>query len=148
MAVIIQQVIGEKYGDYVYPAISGIAQSHNYYPFSKMKPEDGIATIALGLGKSVMEGEKALRFSPPYPELLPQRSTVDDILENAQRHFYSIKMESSVLRGKLPVKRYSDSITTISDLKHALKQRNYSDNAIEAIVQWLDSSNREGVASY
>jgi hypothetical protein len=92
MAVIVQQMVGEKYGDYFYPTISGVAQSHNYYPFAKMKPEEGIATIALGLGKTVMEGEKALRFSPKYPQLLPQRSTVEDILENSQQFFYALKM--------------------------------------------------------
>ncbi|MGD9084507.1 MAG: PEP/pyruvate-binding domain-containing protein, partial [Desulfobacterales bacterium] len=82
----------KKYGQYFYPAISGVAQSHNYYPFAKMKPEEGIATVALGLGKTVMEGEKALRFSPKYPQLLPQRSTVDDILENSQQFFYALNM--------------------------------------------------------
>jgi len=92
MAVIIQQLVGERYGGYFYPAISGVAQSHNYYPFSKMQPEEGIATIALGLGKTVMEGEKALRFSPKYPQILPQRTSVDDILENSQRFFFSLKM--------------------------------------------------------
>ncbi|MCP4630120.1 MAG: hypothetical protein GY850_42410 [bacterium] len=92
MAVIIQQLVGERYTDHFYPAISGVAQSHNYYPFSKMQPEEGIATIALGLGKTVMEGEKALRFSPKYPQILPQRTTVDDILENSQRFFFSLKI--------------------------------------------------------
>jgi CheY-like chemotaxis protein len=92
MAVIIQQLVGTRYNDYYYPAISGVAQSHNYYPFGPMKPEEGIATIALGLGKTVMEGEKALRFSPKYPHLLPQRSSVDDILQNSQRYFYSLKL--------------------------------------------------------
>jgi CheY-like chemotaxis protein len=92
MAVIIQQLVGERYTDHFYPAISGVAQSHNYYPFSKMQPEEGIATIALGLGKTVMEGEKALRFSPRYPQILPQRTTVDDILENSQRFFFSLKI--------------------------------------------------------
>ncbi len=92
MAVIIQQLVGERYDDYFYPAISGVAQSHNYYPFAKMQSEEGIATIAMGLGKTVMEGEKALRFSPKYPQILPQRTTVDDILENSQRFFFSLKM--------------------------------------------------------
>ncbi len=92
MAVIIQQLMGEKYGNYFYPTVSGVAQSHNYYPFAKMKPEEGIATVALGLGKTVMEGGKALRFSPKYPQLLPQRSTVEDILENAQQYFYALNM--------------------------------------------------------
>ncbi|MBW2516823.1 MAG: phosphoenolpyruvate synthase/pyruvate phosphate dikinase, partial [Deltaproteobacteria bacterium] len=86
------QLVGEKYGQYFYPAISGVAQSHNYYPFAKMKPEEGIATVALGLGKTVMEGGKALRFSPKYPQLLPQRSSVDDILENSQQFFYALNM--------------------------------------------------------
>jgi hypothetical protein len=92
MAVIVQKLVGQKYQGYYYPAISGVAQSHNYYPFSHMKPEEGIATIALGLGKMVVEGEKTLRFSPKYPQLLPQRSTVDDILQNSQRFFYAIRM--------------------------------------------------------
>ena len=65
MAVILQQLVGSRYGDFYYPAVSGSAESQNYYPFSKMKPEDGIVNMALGLGKAVMEGERNLRFSPP-----------------------------------------------------------------------------------
>jgi hypothetical protein len=95
MAVIVQKLVGETFNEHYYPAISGVAQSHNYYPFSHMKPEEGIATIALGLGKMVVEGEKTLRFSPKYPQLLPQRSTVDDILKNSQRVFYALKMEKA-----------------------------------------------------
>jgi hypothetical protein len=95
MAVIVQRLVGEQYGGFFYPAISGIAQSYNYYPFDRMKPEEGIATIVMGLGKMVMEGQKALRFSPYYPQLLPQRSTVDDILANAQQRFYALKMDAA-----------------------------------------------------
>ena len=93
MAVIIQQVAGEEYGDFFYPAGSGVAMSHNFYPFSYMKSEEGIAHIALGLGKTVMEGEKSLRFSPKYPNILPQFSAVDDILANAQRFFYALRIK-------------------------------------------------------
>ena len=92
MAVIVQELVGGRHGDYFYPAISGVAQSYNYYPFARMKPQDGVAAIALGLGKSVMGGESSLRFSPRYPNLLPDRSTVNDLLKNAQRYFYSLKM--------------------------------------------------------
>ncbi|MGD8612056.1 MAG: PEP/pyruvate-binding domain-containing protein [Desulfobacterales bacterium] len=92
MAVVIQQLTGEVYGRYFYPAISGVAQSYNYYPIAHMKPEDGLAHIALGLGKIVVEGGVAIRFSPKYPQFLPQFSTVDDILENAQRFFYALKL--------------------------------------------------------
>ena len=92
--MIIQQLIGEQYGDYFYPAISGVAQSHKYYPFAKMQPQDGIAMVAMGLGKTVMEGEKALRFCPKYPQLLPHWSTVADPMENSQRFFYFLKIET------------------------------------------------------
>jgi len=94
MAVIVQQMTGEEYGDYFFPALSGVALSHNFYPVYPMKPEEGIAHIALGLGKTIVEGEKSLRFSPKYPNVMPQFSTVDDILENAQRFFYALKIRN------------------------------------------------------
>lgn len=92
MAVIIQQVVGDEYDGYWYPSVSGVAQSHNYYPVMGMKSEDGIAHIAMGIGKTVVEGEKSLRFSPAHPKRLLQFSSVEDILENCQRHFYAIDM--------------------------------------------------------
>jgi len=95
MAVIIQQMIGAEYNGKWYPALSGVAQSHNYYPVQAMKSEDGIAHIALGIGKTVVEGEKNLRFSPAYPQKLIQFSTVDDILENCQRQFYGLDMQNN-----------------------------------------------------
>ena len=94
MAVIVQQLAGKEYGDYFYPAIAGVAQSHNFYPVSHMKSEEGIVHIALGIGKTVVEGERTLRFSPKYPEIMPQFSTVDDILANAQRFFYALKIRN------------------------------------------------------
>jgi hypothetical protein len=95
MAVIIQQLVGERSNGFFYPAISGVGQSNNYYPFGHQRQEDGIVTVALGLGRAVVEGERTLRFAPKYPQLLPQRSTVDDILDNSQRYFYSLKMDGS-----------------------------------------------------
>lgn len=95
MAVIIQQLSGTKNGNYFYPAISGVAQSYNFYPVSYMKPEEGVAHIALGLGKIVVDGGVALRFSPRYPEFLPQFSSVDNILKNAQRYFYALKIKET-----------------------------------------------------
>jgi len=106
MAVIVQKLTGGEYGDYYYPAISGVAQSHNFYPIPPMKREDGIAYIALGLGKTVVEGERALRFSPRHPMSMPQFSTVDDILSNAQRYFYALKIRS--YPEDLSFQRYSN----------------------------------------
>ena len=90
MAVIIQEVVGEQYGDFYYPHISGVAQSYNYYPFSHIKPEDGFATIALGLGKYVVEGEKAFRFCPKYPTLM--NYTPMDMVKNSQSEFFAIDL--------------------------------------------------------
>ena len=93
MAVVIQKLTGIIYGNFFYPAVSGVAQSYNFYPISHMKPEEGVARVALGFGKTVVEGETSLRFSPTYPQFLPQFSTVDDMLKNTQRFFYALKMK-------------------------------------------------------
>ena len=93
MAVIIQRLTGSPCEDLFYPAISGVARSYNFYPISHLKPEEGIAQIALGRGKTVVEGEASLRFTPKYPQFMPQFSTVDDILKNSQRFFYALKLK-------------------------------------------------------
>ncbi len=94
MAVAIQEVAGSQHGDFFYPAISGVAQSYNYYPFSKMKAEEGIVHMALGLGKTVVDGEKCIRFSPRYPTNIPEFSTINDIINNAQRSFYALRTKN------------------------------------------------------
>ncbi|MCP3900962.1 MAG: phosphoenolpyruvate synthase PpsA, partial [Desulfobacteraceae bacterium] len=93
MGVVLQQLIGTEEKNYFYPAISGVAQSYNFYPISDLKAEDGISYIALGLGKIVMEGGKTVRFCPKQPQLLHQFSAVDDILKNAQNFFYVLKTD-------------------------------------------------------
>ncbi|MCF8370851.1 MAG: pyruvate, phosphate dikinase [Bacteroidales bacterium] len=95
MAVIIQEVVGNQYGNYFYPHISGVAQSYNYYPFGHIKPEDGVANIAVGLGKYVVEGEKTHRFSPLFPEL-DNNSPKDQYL-NSQVQFYAVDLKKENL---------------------------------------------------
>ncbi|MEE2779105.1 MAG: PEP/pyruvate-binding domain-containing protein [Myxococcota bacterium] len=92
MAVLIQRLVGTENGERFYPTFSGVAQSYNYYPIRYMEPEDGIAHVALGLGRTVVEGGQALRFSPVHPHVLPQMSTPDDILRNSQRDFFAVDM--------------------------------------------------------
>lgn len=92
MAVIVQEVAGRTYGRYHYPAMSGVAQSHNYYPVFQMKPEDGVATIALGLGKQVVEGGEAVRFCPRYPRVLPQFRSPSEVMRVAQREFFALDL--------------------------------------------------------
>jgi hypothetical protein len=103
MAVLIQRLVGKRWGDRYYPTVSGVASSYNFYPFGDIKPEEGMAQVALGLGKSVVEGFEALRFSPPYPQVLPQFSSVPDILRNAQRRYYALDMaDNDVIPGVEP----------------------------------------------
>ncbi len=91
MAVIIQETVGSLKGDnHYYPHISGVAQSYNFYPTSYMLHTDGIANIALGLGKSVVEGKLNFRFCPRYPEteMLPQT----EMVRSAQKEFYALDL--------------------------------------------------------
>jgi len=88
MAIVIQELVGDDHGGRFYPSFSGVAQSYNFYPVSRQTPEDGITSVAVGLGYSVVGGEKVLRFSPSYPEIIPEFSTPQLILENTQRELY------------------------------------------------------------
>lgn len=92
MGVVIQQIVGRRYGDFLYPHLSGVASSWNYYPVGRMRPEDGMATLAFGLGKTVVEGGRTVRFSPRHPEVLPQFSRTNDVLANSQRQFWALDL--------------------------------------------------------
>lgn len=120
MAVILQQLKGMHHKHYFYPTLSGVAQSYNFYPISHLKAEDGIAYIALGLGKIVMEGGKILRFCPRYPQFLPQFSTVDDILENSQKHFYALKTNGFSGNGSFVDNLTKDPALARLDLSDAM----------------------------
>ena len=90
MAVVIQEVVGNRFEDAFYPHISGTAQSFNFYPVAHMKPQDGFAVIAVGLGHYVVEGERAVRFSPVYPAL--DFISHNDLYKNSQVRFYAVDM--------------------------------------------------------
>jgi len=94
MGVIIQQIAGRRHGDYVYPNLAGVARSYDFYPVKGMVAEDGIASVALGLGRMVVEGGRVVRFSPAHPRKLFQFSSTKDYLNNAQREFYALDMTS------------------------------------------------------
>ncbi len=91
MAVVIQEVVGNDYEGYYYPHISGTAESYNYYPFSYIEPEDGLASIALGLGIYVVGGGRTYHFSPKYPKIL--NSSLKDIVNNSQNYFYAVDLK-------------------------------------------------------
>jgi hypothetical protein len=92
MAVIVQQLVGTVHGQRFYPDFSGVVRSHNFYPVPPMTFHDGIAAVALGLGRAVVDGGKCLTFSPRYPQNLVQFSSVNDILANSQTEFWALEL--------------------------------------------------------
>jgi hypothetical protein len=95
MAVIIQRLVGSRYGDRFYPSFSGVAQSYNLYPLPPIRPEDGTAYVALGLGKSVVDGCRVLRFCPKHPLHVHQFATLNDYLDSSQKDFFALDMSRS-----------------------------------------------------
>ena len=132
MAVLIQRLVGNRHGDRFYPTFSGTAASYNFYPFGDMKPEDGVAQVALGLGKSVVEGFEALRFCPKQPQVLPQFSAVKDILRNAQRRFYALDLSNNdVIPG----------VRTDANLVHEEISEAVRDGAATPVASTYDRAN-------
>ena len=91
MAVIVQKMVGRARGGLFYPDLSGVARSFNYYPTPPMTAADGIAAVALGLGKTVVEGAPCFRFCPSYPRHNVEFSTVEDMVKNSQRDFWALR---------------------------------------------------------
>ena len=92
MGIVLQEVTGRQYGNRFYPCISGVARSINFYPISPEKPEDGIANIAFGLGKYIVDGGNGLRFSPKYPKKVLQLSTPELAMAETQKSFFALDL--------------------------------------------------------
>lgn len=92
MAVIIQEVVGVMHADLYYPSFSGVGRSLNYYPLGQEKAEDGVVQVAIGLGKTIVEGGTALRFSPRHPSKVLQTSTLDLALRDTQTRMMALDM--------------------------------------------------------
>ena len=93
MAVILQEVVGKQYGDKYYPNISGVLRSINYYPIGDETSEEGIASLALGLGKYIVDGGQTLRVSPYHPTQVLQTSEMETALRQTQTQFYALDMK-------------------------------------------------------
>ena len=94
LAIVLQEVVGSRYNDHFYPTMSGVARSLNFYPIGNEKAEDGIANIALGLGKYIVDGGQTLRFSPRHPHSILQMSTMDFALRETQTRFYALDLKN------------------------------------------------------
>ncbi len=116
MAVIIQKVVGSKFENRFYPEISGVGKSHNFYPIYPQKSSDGIVSLALGLGKTIVDGGQCVRFSPKYPKHILQFASVKDTLQNTQKFFFAIDLNFKTNESKK-----EDEIVKKYDLSFAEK---------------------------
>ncbi len=94
MAVVIQKMVGSRHENYFYPDFAGVARSVNFYPTPPLKADEGIVAVALGLGRTVVDGERSIRFSPAHPRHIVEFSSVDDMVKNAQREFWALELGS------------------------------------------------------
>ncbi len=95
MGIVIQEVCGTQHGDRYYPTISGVARSINFYPIAPEKPDEGIARVAFGLGKYIVDGGVGLRFSPAYPKKVLQLSTTEMMLRDTQKQFFALSLKQA-----------------------------------------------------
>lgn len=92
MAVILQEVVGTHTGERFYPAISGVARSYNFYSMGRAKPEDGVISLALGLGKTIVDGGVCWTYSPALPAVAPPFASADDMFQQTQSTFWAVNM--------------------------------------------------------
>jgi hypothetical protein len=95
MAVIIQELLGMTHNDRFYPHISGVARSYNVYPFGHAKPEDGVVSLALGLGKTITDGEAVWTYSPQYPEVNAPFNSINEMLRQTKLDFWGVQIKQS-----------------------------------------------------
>ncbi len=92
MAIIIQEIVGKRYRNRFYPEVAGVARSYNYYPMRPAKPEDGVVNLALGLGKTVVDGGISWAYSPAFPKAEPPFMATPDMLVDSQTEFWVVNM--------------------------------------------------------
>ena len=129
MAIVIQEVCGKSYKTHYYPACSGVARSINFYPIPPEKPEDGIANIALGLGKYIVDGGQSLRFSPKYPQKVLQTSQPGLALRETQKTFYALDMNPDSFNPQV------DDATNLMKLKLSDAEK---DGALQLVCSTYD----------
>jgi len=144
MAIIIQGVVGEQRGRYFYPSFSGVGRSINYYPVGKETPEEGICEVAVGMGKYIVDGSMALRFSPSHPRHVLQTSSPAMAMRDTQKYFYAIDTEHAVTEFSLDEgfnmeKRSIQEAAAAGELRYLVSTYDLRNDRI------IDSDEGEGV---
>ena len=92
MAVIVQEVVGHRHGPRFYPEVAGVARSWNFYPTGHAQPADGVLDLALGLGKTIVDGGRTWTYSPAHPRSVPPFNSVGHLIEQTQSEFWAVNM--------------------------------------------------------
>jgi len=129
MAVVLQEVVGNKYNSKFYPTISGVARSINFYPVGSEKAEDGICNIAFGLGKYIVDGGMSLRFSPKHPKKIIQLSSPEMAIRDTQKVFFSLDLE--------PKKFIPSTDDSVNLYKLSIKEA-MGDGTLSSVASWYD----------
>ena len=132
MAIILQEVCGKQYGEVFYPTISGVARSTNFYPIAPEKAEEGVANVAYGLGKYIVDGGVTIRFSPHYPKKIIQLSSPEMALRETQRFYYALDMNPDSFKPSV-----DDGVNI---LKLPIKSAE-GDNALKFVTSTYDYNN-------
>jgi hypothetical protein len=127
MAVIIQEVVGRRHDDRFYPDVSGVARSYNFYPSPPAMPEEGVVSLALGLGKTIVDGGITWTYSPAYPRKPPPFASVNDMFRGTQTEFWAVNM------GKPPV------YDPVSETEHMVRG-NLSDAEADETLRFVAST--------
>jgi hypothetical protein len=133
MALIIQEVVGQKYDYRFYPNFSGVARSFNFYPSGKAKPEQGVVSLALGLGKTIVDGGLVWSYSPAFPKSVPPFADPLDMLKHTQKDFWAVNMSHFV--------EYDATKETEFMTKLELKDADY-DDTLKFIASTYDESSQ------
>ncbi len=139
MAIVLQRVAGSQYDDRFYPSFSGVARSINFYPIAPEKAEDGIASIAIGLGKHIVDGGVSIRFSPKYPNKILQLSTPEMALRETQNQFYALDMNPYNFRPDI------DDSTNLKKLKIGIAAEDPSFRDMVSTYDYDNQIIREGI---
>ncbi len=129
MAVIIQEIVGLRHNDRFYPDISGVARSYNYYPAEPATPEQGVISLALGLGKTIVDGGIAWTYSPVYPRVSPPFASVRELMDGTQTRFWAVNM------GKPPD---YDPVSETEYMVHASLSDAEADEVLRLLVSTYD----------
>ena len=129
MAVIIQEVVGQRHDDRFYPNLSGVGRSYNFYSVPPALPEDGVVNLALGLGKTIVDGGVTWTYSPAYPKKPPPFGTVNELLRGTQTEFWAVNM------GKPPA---YDPVSEVEYLTRASMKDAETDDVLRFVASTYD----------